>query len=171
MLGQNEGAPEYGWQLETSDVGTESRKWTYDEAKFESASEYCDFNCTPGNNYFPTAQTADRCLNSAITMEVYETEDTSNDLRLTYDIMNGVYPYQRVGWPTTVKFTAEEADEISLIETDLNSFKETMESKMISGEQDIDAGWDEFVSGMRARSLDRYLEILQTAYDRWRSNQ
>ncbi|MCI8886745.1 MAG: extracellular solute-binding protein [Hungatella sp.] len=169
-IGQDPEFPEYGWELVGTDFGTEQRKWTYDEKAYETSSAYIDFHCTPGDNYFPFAQTADRCLKNSITMDVYENENTAKTLRLTYDIMNHVFDYLRVDWPDSMKLTAEEADELSLIETDLNSYKQTMESKMIIGDLDVDGTWDEFVSGLHSRGLDRYLEILQQAYDRWASN-
>ena len=45
-----------------------------------------------------------------------------------------------------------------------------MESKMINGDLDIDATWDEYIKGLNDRKLDRYVELLQTAYDRWASS-
>ena len=84
--------------------------------------------------------------------------------------MANLYDYLKVVWPGTVKFTQEENDEISLIETDLRNYKETMESKMINGDLDIDATWDEYIKGLNDRKLDRYVELLQTAYDRWASS-
>ena len=169
-IGQDPEYPEYGWEVVETAFGTEQRKWTYDESAFESSNLYVDFHCTPGDNYFPFANTADRTLKTTISEEVYENPETAKSLRLTYDIMNNLYDYLKVDWPTTTKFTSEEADELSLIETDLNSYKQTMESKMIIGDLDIDATWDEYVAGIRSRGLERYLEILQQAYDRWASN-
>ena len=96
-----------------------------------------------------------------------EDEAVTNNSRLTTDIMTNLYDYLKVGWPGTVKFTQEENDEISLLETDLRNYKETMESKMINGDLDIDATWDEYIKGLNDRKLDRYVELLQTAYDRW----
>ena len=82
-------------------------------------------------------------------------------------IINNLAPYYKVGFPSTLKYTPEEADEISLLEVDLDAYIATMEAKMITGEADIDATWDEFVKGLEDRNLARYLEIVQGAYDRF----
>ena len=38
---------------------------------------------------------------------------------------------------------------------------------MIIGEIDIETGFDTMVKGCQDRNLSRYLQILQTAYDRY----
>jgi putative aldouronate transport system substrate-binding protein len=38
---------------------------------------------------------------------------------------------------------------------------------MISGEVDIDAEWDTYVKNMKDYGVDRYIEIVQNAYDRF----
>lgn len=81
-----------------------------------------------------------------------------------------VQPYFTVSYPSGVKFTAEENNELSLLETDLRSYKAEMETKMITGELDIDATWDSWIEGLEARGMSRYVEIYQTAYDRYMGN-
>ena len=54
-----------------------------------------------------------------------------------------------------------------LISTDLEAYVEQMEAQMIIGEIDIETGFDTMVKGCQDRNLSRYLQILQTAYDRY----
>lgn len=163
--------PDYGWWLgETDRFGVVKVENEWDKEKYEKVGQWRDAEVTPGNNYFPMGQTLALTSTTIYKEEDYVlTEDTAvtNNNRLTTDIMTNLYDYLKVGWPGTVKFTQEENDEISLIETDLRNYKETMESKMINGDLDIDATWDEYIKGLNDRKLDRYLELLQTAYDRW----
>lgn len=165
--------PDYGWYLgETDRFGVVKVENDWDSEKYEKVGTWRDAEVTPGNNYFPMGQTLALTSTTIYTEEDYVMiEDTAvtNNNRLTTDIMTNLYDYLKVGWPGSVKFTQEENDEISLIETDLLAYKKTMESQMINGKVDIDAVWDEYIKGLNDRKLDRYLELLQGAYDRWAS--
>ena len=92
---------------------------------------------------------------------------TSTSYNLTQNIVTHMAPYYKVGFPATLKYTPEEAEELSLLELDLDTYIATMESKMIRGDLKIDETWDEFVKGCESRNLGRYLEIVQAAYDRY----
>ena len=75
-----------------------------------------------------------------------------------------------MGWPSTIKYTAEEADELALITTDIESYTDEMVTKIITGELPLDQ-FDTFREGLKTRNLDRMLEIHQAAYDRWAKTQ
>ncbi|MBQ7839398.1 MAG: extracellular solute-binding protein [Lachnospiraceae bacterium] len=90
---------------------------------------------------------------------------------LVHNVMDNVYDYYRVAFPSSVKYTSEENSELNLIETDLRAYKGEMETKMIMGELDIDSTWDTYLEGLEARGMSRYVEIQQTAYDRYVANQ
>ena len=70
-------------------------------------------------------------------------------------------------YPSTLKYTSEENDEMGLISTDLENCIATYESKMIIGDLDIDTGFEEMVKTMEGYGLARYVELAQQAYDRY----
>lgn len=166
-LGTWEEYPESGWVKKEDPFGIVSREFMYPEGKFESSSQFQTSLVKPGNNYWPYATIPSRQDPQPLIEEKYTDPEVGTSYVLTYDIVTNQAPYYHTGWPATIKFTAKESEEMSLIETDLNNYKETMESKMIIGDLDVDATFDEFVKGLESRQLGRYLEILQTAYDRY----
>lgn len=72
-----------------------------------------------------------------------------------------------VGYPTCVTKTQEETDELALLLTDIDSYTDEMESKMILGELDIDATWDTYLEGLSQRGIEDAVKIQQAAYDRY----
>ncbi|MBQ7797266.1 MAG: hypothetical protein IJ374_12010 [Lachnospiraceae bacterium] len=78
--------------------------------------------------------------------------------------------YYTVGYPVGATLTQDENDELTLVMTDIDSFAEEMESKMIMGELDIDANWDAYLEGLKLRGIDTALQIKQDAYDRYVAN-
>lgn len=75
--------------------------------------------------------------------------------------------YYTVGYPVGATLTEEENDELSLLLTDIDSYIEEMESKMIMGELDIDATWESYLDGLNLRGIEDALKIKQVAYDRY----
>jgi len=65
--------------------------------------------------------------------------------------------------PVTVP--AEYSEEFYPLEAELKIFYEQARAAFISGAMDLDADWDGYVNDLKAIGLDRYLEILQIAYD------
>ncbi len=95
-------------------------------------------------------------LYSTDNMQFYMSEVTKN-----FYVPFGKEVVPKVTIPT------EYIDEYNVIEVDLNTFtKETMASFLI-GELDIakDADWNEFVNGLKDIGLERYIEILNIAYE------
>ena len=92
-------------------------------------------------------------------------EGTSNETALDNAIVKNYTPYYKIGWPSSIKFSSAETDELSLIRADLDTYMRQMVSKFIVGEEDL-ANFDKFVAGCNDRNLTRYLEIYQAAYDR-----
>lgn len=133
------------------------RKYHFPE-EYGTSGKYQTAVIKPGNNYWPYATIPSRDDNA---------NPDSTSYNLTYNIVTFDAPYYKVGFPSTLKYTPEEADEIGLLTTDLDSYIATMESKMINGDLDIDQNFDTFVQGLKDRNLDRYLEIVQTAYNRY----
>lgn len=58
-----------------------------------------------------------------------------------------------------------EIDEASLLQTNIRNYIEQNELQFITGNKDLNKDWDAYVKGLQNLKLDRYLEILQKAYD------
>ena len=66
--------------------------------------------------------------------------------------------------------TDEELEEIASITTVINSYAASAQYKFITGEVDIDKGWDAYIKELKASNVDRLVELYQAAYDRMNSN-
>ncbi len=130
-----------------------SMKFTY-PAEYQNESKWREAIISPGWSSIPINRTEFTMIESA------ETEQALNGA-----LNNNYTPYYKVGWPSSIKFSAEENDELSLIRADLDTYLKQMVSKFIVGEESLD-NFDAFVAGCKSRGLDRYLQIYQTAYDR-----
>jgi len=51
----------------------------------------------------------------------------------------------------------------SEIQTNLNAFFRTATVQFITGQRNIETGWDQYLSEMKAYNVDRYVEIYKTA--------
>lgn len=97
----------------------------------------------------------------------HQYDENVGDYWLTHCTVDAHQAYYKTGYPTAAKKTQEESDELSLLLTDINSYVDEMESKMILGELDVDATWDTYLEGLNQRGIEDALEIQQAAYDRY----
>lgn len=71
-----------------------------------------------------------------------------------------------------LSYTAEEANERATLKTDLQNYLEQAKAQFITGEIDVEEGWDDFVNTVNGMGLERLIEIEQAAYGplsgRWR---
>lgn len=145
--------PEIGWTTKDVEGGREVvQTWP------EEYEDYQTFNhqlCTADYGTFPNIPSSDLVA-------------TGPQKVLEDAMWEHLSPYYKVGWPT-MKYTAEEAEEIALIQVDVTSYTDQMFSKFVTGEVSLDE-FDTFVQGLKDRNLDRLLEIQQQVYDRWASN-
>jgi putative aldouronate transport system substrate-binding protein len=58
-----------------------------------------------------------------------------------------------------------EADEASMLQTNIKNYVEQGELQFITGNKDLNKDWDSYVKGLENLKLSRYLEIMQKAYD------
>jgi putative aldouronate transport system substrate-binding protein len=70
-------------------------------------------------------------------------------------------------WPLFT-FSGDEADELTSITADITKLIEESEAKFITGTMDPDKDWDSFTKQFDAIGLDRYMEIQQAAYERYK---
>lgn len=79
------------------------------------------------------------------------------------------FPYMKhAGYPSHVRFTDEEAQRLTVIDADLETYVDQMEAKFIVGEEPIEK-WDEFINRIKNIGIDEALNIRQMALDRWNS--
>lgn len=68
--------------------------------------------------------------------------------------------------PTFISMTPEESNEFSSIMSDINTHVSEMMIKFIMGEESFD-NYDNFVNTIKSRNIDRAIEIMQAALDRY----
>ena len=69
-----------------------------------------------------------------------------------------------------VKYTAEEMEERGILYTDIYNYLVSAKTQFITGQMDIDSGWDAYIAELEKMGLDRLMEIEQTAYTRFYAN-
>lgn len=65
-----------------------------------------------------------------------------------------------------VFFTEDEIEEIGILKTDIESYVMQKYAQWIV-EGGVDAEWDTFQAQLKKMNVDRYIELYQTAYDRY----
>lgn len=80
-----------------------------------------------------------------------------------------VKKYGVVPFPSVI-LSSEEADKVSTIKTELDTYLEEWEAKFITGKASISDKWDEFVSTIKGMGVDDYVKVYQDAYDRWKKS-
>lgn len=66
-------------------------------------------------------------------------------------------------------FTPEETDFMSTIGSDIHSYITEMEAKFVNGSASF-SEWDKYVETVQGIGVDRYMEVYQTAFDRYNEN-
>lgn len=66
----------------------------------------------------------------------------------------------------TLPMTADEKDSIADQSSDILNYVEEMKSAFLTGEKDIDAEWDGYLSELKSIGSEEVLQMYQTAYDR-----
>ena len=74
--------------------------------------------------------------------------------------------YLKVPYPS-VTFTSEESIELSTLQIDLNNLVESKEASLIAKKDLTRADFDAFVAELKNARVERYVQIYQTAYDRY----
>ncbi|MEW4368290.1 ABC transporter substrate-binding protein [Paenibacillus kandeliae] len=62
-------------------------------------------------------------------------------------------------------FSADQTSEMADLSKTLWDYVNEMNARFITGDQDVDAGWDTYVQTLDSMGLPRYLEIYQQVYD------
>jgi putative aldouronate transport system substrate-binding protein len=67
-------------------------------------------------------------------------------------------------------YTTDEASEFGQLRSQINTYVTERFARFITGDLDIERDWDSYLSEFKALGLDRYIEIMQAAYDRQYEN-
>lgn len=63
--------------------------------------------------------------------------------------------------------TQQETDQVKNIQTDIGKYKELMFDKWLTGQEDIDATWDQYKAKINEIGLATWMQVRQTAHDRF----
>jgi putative aldouronate transport system substrate-binding protein len=94
---------------------------------------------------------------------------TPEDASFKDAMEKNVAPYLKPGAPTLF-FTQEESEEIRLIEASLYTYFIQMESKMVMGEEPLEA-YDAMMTELKNQGLDQVAKIYNAAYERYKASQ
>ena len=72
-------------------------------------------------------------------------------------------------WPYGASFTVEEAEVIAEVQTDIETYRDEMLYKFISGAADIDAEFDAYVEQLNKLGLDRLTKVYEASYARYQA--
>ncbi len=62
-------------------------------------------------------------------------------------------------------FTSDQSKELGTLSTALSTFTDQMFAAFVTGQSDINTGWDQYLADLKTNGLDDFLKIYQTAYD------
>ena len=66
-----------------------------------------------------------------------------------------------------VLFTDDESKELATLKTSIKDYVLQKQAAFITGQEDIDAGWEAYLAQLDAMGVDRYVQIYQDATDRY----
>ena len=132
------------------------------------------FNWMPGKSWSETLQNV--TLNQQ--GPIYETREFRGawtadmvNAPLEPNLIEDTKPYegseQEEFWTDLIVMTLEETEEIAPIQEQLVRYVNEMVASFVSGQTDIETGWDSFQNELKNMGVERFLEIRQAAYDRY----
>ena len=65
--------------------------------------------------------------------------------------------------------TTEEADQISAIKPDVDTYVTEARMNFVTGTWNFDSDWDAYVEQLKKMGIDDYVAIKQTQYDRYKA--
>lgn len=90
---------------------------------------------------------------------------TGNNVWLYDQYTDYAAPYFTAVFPTLV-FTEDEQDRVSMMQVDLDNYLKDATVRFIVGEEDIDAGWENFQATLQRMGAEEYVDIYAAAYGR-----
>ena len=114
-----------------------------------------------GTNYFARLTADDRQMAGLLADYLAEDEEKK---AWTIQCMDNVVDIAYVTWQTPIP-TNEQALEISNLSGDLDTYRDEAFVKFITGDMDIEAQWDAYVSNMESLGCTTIRDIYQQGYD------
>ena len=160
-VGKMEGLEDQGYTIEHFDESYGENALTLNYTRpesYESDTTWREAVISPGWGSLPVTRIDFTFVESSVTEQA-----------LSAALNDNYTPCMTVGWPSSIKFSDDEANTISLLWADMGSYLDQMVARFITGEESLD-NFDAFIQGLNDRGLEQYLEIYQTAYDRYMAN-
>ncbi|MBE7031214.1 MAG: extracellular solute-binding protein [Ruminococcaceae bacterium] len=152
-----------------NNYGVQDRDWVYDEngvIRFtdtmtkpelngnQSISDIMGQHTATYSNYAPRVQ------DEGIINVLFSRDDQKENLTIWNQTNMASHAFP------AVQYTAEETQDLASIKTAVETYMHEMLYKFIGGAESLDS-WDTYVANYKTIGLDRALEIMQAAYDRY----
>ncbi len=106
-----------------------------------------------------------------ISKEVYENKLIQNESANRKTQAYKLYDEFATKEPLPIlNFTNGDLQEISVIKTDIDNYVKEMKAKWITGQVDIESTWDKYVKKLKEMGADKYVEMYQKAYEKYKKN-
>ena len=97
-------------------------------------------------------------------MDIYSAEGYERRLQEATYLYEDSHP-DEVFQNWAVCYEPEVVDELSMMKTNIEDYIDQSAVQFITGEKSLETDWDEYVEGFERLGLERYLEIMQEAFD------
>ncbi|MGI6183452.1 MAG: extracellular solute-binding protein [Candidatus Fimadaptatus sp.] len=146
-------------------LGVDGSPATYKKITMTPDQEY--YNNMSWGQVFPEFMTAEHRLGYQQT-DGMMAEDGSGLEAFLYHFSHENYapygiPQKNVVPP--LYYSEEDASEMAMLQTNINTYVEECIAKFIVGQMDIESDWETFQNELKNMKIDRYLEIIQNTYD------
>lgn len=93
--------------------------------------------------------------------------DTGEGLEEVIEAASFMEPYKiKEAWPAFI-YSAEENERMTALSNDIHTYVDEMRAQFITGKASIEDKWNEYVKTIESMGLKEYMEIYQSAYDRY----
>lgn len=62
-------------------------------------------------------------------------------------------------------FTSDQSKQLGTLSAALTTYSDQMFAAFVTGQEDVNTGWDKYLADLKTNGLDEFLKIYQTAYD------
>lgn len=154
-----------GYEWAKMDNGEFAMVTYYDDTQFDNYNDFRTRVITPMQGMYLSGE-PNQLAGTGIN-ETYFTALDPRQVMLTNDILDHGQAYYDLSFPAA-KITDAESAQISLLDTDIESYVQQMEAKFITGDEELtQENFDAYVTGLFDRGLQDYIDLKQSIYDRW----
>lgn len=75
------------------------------------------------------------------------------------------FPEEYLPAMSSIWFTSEQANELSMLESTISDYVNEMTTKFITGDRNVETEWDSYLNELKAMQVERVIEIYQQIYD------